>query len=89
MAAVVGSAVQLLGSLLVILSVGLTALQVALGLYYLVEERLPARGTASVIGRLGVQPRFALAISPILVALAVKIMPPFQGCRYCVTPQAI
>lgn len=73
LAAVVGSAVQLLGSLLVILSVGLTALQVALGLYYLVEERLPARGTASVIGRLGEQPRFLVAIIPILVALAVTI----------------
>lgn len=79
LAAMVGSAVQLLGSLLVILSVGLTALQVALGLYYLVEERLPPRGAASVIGRLGAQPRFALAISPILVALAVTIWLALSG----------
>lgn len=79
LAAVVGPAVQLLGSLLVILSVGLTALQVALGLYYLVEERLPARGTASVIGRLGEPARFVLAISPILVALAVTIWLALSG----------
>lgn len=79
LAAVVGSTVQLLGSLLVILSVGLTALQVALGLYYLVEERLPARGTASLIGRLAEPVRFGLAISPILVALAVTIWLALSG----------
>lgn len=79
LAAVVGSAVQLLGSVLVILSVGLTALQVALGLYYLVEERLPARGTASLIGRLGEAARFGLAISPIIVALAVTVWLALSG----------
>lgn len=79
LAAVVGPAVKLFGSLLVVLSVGLTALQVALGLYYLVEERLPARGTASFIGRWREQPRFLLAISPIAVALAVTVWLTLSG----------
>jgi amino acid permease len=79
LAAVVGWVLQLLGSVLVVLSVGLTALQVALGLYYLVEERLPARNAASWVGRLGENQRFVLAISPVLVALAVTIWLALSG----------
>lgn len=73
LAAVVGASIALLGSVLVILSVGLTAMQVALGLYYLVEERLPARGAATWVGRLGELQRFVLAISPTVVVLAITI----------------
>jgi amino acid permease len=79
LAAVAGSAIYLLGSLLMVLSVGLTALQVALGLYYLVEERLPRRGAAAWFGQLGETPRFILAITPILVALAVTVWLALSG----------
>lgn len=79
LAAVVGSLIYLLGSLLMVLSVGLTALQVALGLYYLVEERLPQRGAPSWLGQLRETPRFLLAISPILVALAVTVWLALSG----------
>ncbi|MEZ4659529.1 MAG: hypothetical protein R2911_18370 [Caldilineaceae bacterium] len=69
LAARVGPAVNLLGTLLVTLSLGLTAIQVALAQYYSVEERLPRRGSASFVGRLGERPRFALAASPMLLIL--------------------
>lgn len=69
LAARVGPAVNLLGTLLVTLSLGLTAIQVALAQYYSVEERLPRRGSASLVGRLGEWRRFALAASPMLLIL--------------------
>lgn len=62
----VGPAVRVLGSLLVILSLGLAAIQVSLGIYYLVQERLPAAQTpASPRSERG---RFLLSISPVIVA---------------------
>ncbi|MEZ4622226.1 MAG: hypothetical protein R2867_42895 [Caldilineaceae bacterium] len=61
--------INLLGTLLVTLSLGLTAIQVALAQYYSVEERLPRRGSASFVGRLHEWPRFALAVSPMLLIL--------------------
>ncbi|MEZ4680336.1 MAG: hypothetical protein R2932_39565 [Caldilineaceae bacterium] len=64
----VGPVINLLGTLLVTLSLGLTAIQVALA-QYSVEERLPRRGSASFVGRLHEWPRFALAVSPMLLIL--------------------
>ena len=62
----VGSGVQLLGALLVILSLGLASIQVSLGLYYVVAERLPALRPSSSVreGRL----RFLFTIAPVIVA---------------------
>lgn len=61
----IGPIIHLLGSILVVLSVGLAAVQIALGLFYLALERLPARSTAD---RLGERARFWLATSPIVGA---------------------
>ena len=62
----VGPGVQLLGALLVILSLGLASIQVSLGLYYVVEERLPApRASCSPWG---VRFRFLFAIAPVIAA---------------------
>ncbi|MEZ4862415.1 MAG: hypothetical protein R3C14_13950 [Caldilineaceae bacterium] len=69
LAARVGPAVNLLGSLLVTLSLGLTTIQVALAQYYSVEERLPRRGSPSFIGKLREPQRFGLAVSPMLLIL--------------------
>ena len=65
----VGPLVNLLGVLLVTLSLGLTTIQVALAQYYSVEERLPRRGSDSFVGRLREWQRFALAASPMLLIL--------------------
>ncbi len=72
LAAIVGPAVNVLGSLLVILSLGLTTIQVALGQYYLIEERLPMRGAPSWLGQLSENKRFMLAISPMFAILALS-----------------
>ena len=66
LAEVVGPAVNLLGSIMVIFSLGLATIQVALGMYYLVDERLP-RGGRSWVSRLDGNRRFLLAISPLAV----------------------
>lgn len=58
-----GPAVLWLGSLLVILSLGLASIQIALGLYYLVQERLPAPGKSPRWSSPRV--RFVLGILPI------------------------
>jgi amino acid permease len=65
LAARIGPIIHLLGSWLVIFSMGLTSVQIALGLYYLVQERLPAKSAASALGRLNEQGRFWLAVSPV------------------------
>ncbi|MCB0123902.1 MAG: hypothetical protein KDE58_16725, partial [Caldilineaceae bacterium] len=65
----VGPAVNVLGSLLVTLSLGLTTIQVALAQYYSVEERLPRRGSPTFVGKLGEQRRFWLAVSPMVLIL--------------------
>ncbi|MCX6045744.1 MAG: hypothetical protein NT075_11580 [Chloroflexi bacterium] len=72
LAVIVGPAVNVLGSMLVILSLGLTTIQVALGQYYLIEERLPRRGAHSWLGQLSENQRFILAISPMLAILAIS-----------------
>ena len=73
LALLVGPAVNGLGSLLVILSLGLATIQVSLAQYYSVEERLPARGSASWIGKLRETQRLGLAISPMAFVLALAI----------------
>ncbi len=60
----VGSGINLLGSILVILSLGLACIQVSLGLYYQVQERLPALPPGTPEGHR----RFMLSISPVVVA---------------------
>lgn len=73
LAALVGPTVNVLGSLLVILSIGLATVQVSLAQYYSVEEWLPAPGSATWIGRLPTGPRFWLAVSPMFLVLALAI----------------
>jgi hypothetical protein len=65
LAAKIGPLIHLLGSWLVIFSMGLTSVQIALGLYYLVQERLPAKSALSLLGRLSERGRFWLAVSPV------------------------
>lgn len=64
----VGPVILLLGAILVVLSVGLTSIQIALGLFYLAQERLPARSVAPLLNRLGERGRFWLAASPVVGA---------------------
>lgn len=73
LAALVGPTVNVLGSLLVILSIGLATVQVSLAQYYSVEEWLPAPGSATWIGRLPTGSRFWLAVSPMFLVLALAI----------------
>ncbi len=73
LAQLVGPAVNVLGSLLVILSIGLATIQVSLAQYYSVEERLPLRGSPTWIGKLGERARFVLASSPMLLVLILAI----------------
>lgn len=61
----IGPIIHLLGSILVVLSVGLAAVQIALGLFYLAMERLPAASPARGLGERG---RFWLATSPVVGA---------------------
>ena len=55
----VGPAVSWLGTIFVILSLGMASIHVSLGLLFTVEERLP-------VGRLGKRVRFLAAISPVI-----------------------
>jgi amino acid permease len=59
LAQVVGPAVNWLGTIFVILSLGMASIHVSLGLLFTVEERLPARG-------LGKRARFLVSISPVV-----------------------
>lgn len=61
LAARIGPIIHILGSWLVIFSMGLTSVQIALGLFYLVQERIPVKSTAPMLGR------FWLAVSPVVV----------------------
>ncbi len=62
----IGAGVLLIGSVLVILSLGLASIQVSLGLYYLIQERLPApRASMSAASE---RRRFLFSISPVVVA---------------------
>jgi len=57
----VGRAIHVLGSLLVTLSLGLTSIQIALGLFFLIQERRPA-----LPGRLSSRAWFWLAAAPVI-----------------------
>lgn len=61
-----GRAVNVLGTILVALSLGLAAIQVSLAQYYSIQERLPAAGAPNWFGRLGERGRFVVAIGPML-----------------------
>lgn len=67
LAEVAGQSVIWLGSLLVFLSLGLGCIQVALVLYYLSDERLPAQPTSGIFSRLSDRGRFWLAVSPVIL----------------------
>ena len=73
LAALVGPTVNVLGSLLVILSLGLATIQVSLAQYYSVEERLPAPGSDSWVGKLPSLQRFWLCVSPMVLVLALAL----------------
>jgi amino acid permease len=64
LASQVGPVVNWLGSISVILSLGMASIHISLGLLFLVEERLPG----SLQGRLGRRGYFLLTISPVIIA---------------------
>jgi amino acid permease len=64
LAELVGPVVNLLGSLCVVLSLGMASIHTSLGLLYLMEERLPA----PTQDRPGNRWRFLLSISPVVAA---------------------
>jgi amino acid permease len=63
----VGTAVNWLGSVFVVLSLGMACIHISLGLLFLVEERLPAQSE----GRLGARGCFLLSISPVVAVFLV------------------
>jgi len=65
LAEITGGGVNFLGSVLVILSLGLASIQVSLGIYYQVQERLPSAAASSVLR--GERSRFLVSISPVIV----------------------
>jgi amino acid permease len=67
LARLVGPAVNWLGSLFVILSLGMACIHISLGLLFLVEERLPVQAA----GWLGGRGRFLLSISPVVAVFLV------------------
>jgi amino acid permease len=67
LAAQVGPAVNWLGSVFVILSLGMACIHISLGLLFLMEERLPTPSE----GRLGARGRFLLSISPVVAVFLV------------------
>jgi len=67
LAAQVGPAVNWLGSVFVVLSLGMACIHISLGLLFLIEERLPAPSE----GRRGARGRFLLSISPVVAAFLV------------------
>lgn len=60
----VGPVVNWLGSICVVLSLGMASIATSLGLLFMVEERLPA----AMQGKPGSRGRFLLSISPVVVA---------------------
>ncbi|MFN8489936.1 MAG: hypothetical protein U0350_20285 [Caldilineaceae bacterium] len=77
LAAQVGAIVRLLGAWLVTFSMGLVAVQIALALYYLVQERLPRQINASAQGEphpKGARRwvRFWLGVSPVIVVFLLS-----------------
>lgn len=72
-----GAIVLWLGSLLVILSLGLATVQIALGLYYMVQERLPAPRADSMWSNARV--RFLISIVPLSGVLLLAEYLAFTG----------
>lgn len=72
-----GSIVLWLGSLLVILSLGLATVQIALGLYYMVQERLPAPREKSLWAK--PRARFLISIVPMVGVLLLAEWLAFSG----------
>jgi len=62
-----GPVVALLGSILVVLSLGLAAIQIALVLYFETNEIISGRAS----GKLGKRTRFLLAISPVILVFLI------------------
>jgi len=67
LARLVGPAVNWLGAIFVILSLGMACIHISLGLLFLVEERLPMQAA----GWLGGRGRFLLSISPVVAVFLV------------------
>jgi tyrosine-specific transport protein len=65
----VGPIINILGTVLVILTLGLATIQVSFAQYFSVEERLPPRGSATWAGKLSETRRLLVAISPMLGVL--------------------
>lgn len=72
-----GNIVLWLGSLLVILSLGLATVQIALGLYYMVQERLPAPREKSLWAK--PRARFLISIVPMFGVLLLAEWLAFSG----------
>ncbi len=72
-----GGIVLWLGSLLVILSLGLATVQIALGLYYMVQERLPAPRAGSLFSN--PRARFLISILPMFGVFALAEWLAFTG----------
>jgi hypothetical protein len=78
LAALVGPAVNLLGSIYVILSLGMSTIHISLGTFYLVQERFPAHSPAGNspgwqrLLRPGGWARFWLAASPVMGVFLVS-----------------
>lgn len=68
-----GSVVLILGSVLVILSLGLASIQIALVLYFQMDGSLPAKSAGGVWGHLGERGRFILSISPVVAAFLLTV----------------
>jgi amino acid permease len=74
-----GAIVLWLGSLLVILSLGLATVQIALGLSYMVQERLPAPRDASLFAKPRV--RFLISLAPMAGVLLLAEWLAFTGAN--------
>ncbi len=72
-----GGIVLWLGSLVVILSLGLATVQISLGLYYMVQERLPAPRQGSFLAN--PHARFLVSIVPMVGILALAEWLAFTG----------
>jgi membrane protein YdbS with pleckstrin-like domain len=71
LAEIVGTGVNLLGSVLVILSLGLASIQVSLGLYFQVQERL--QSVQSNFFLRSERSRFLISIVPVIVVSSCRV----------------
>lgn len=72
-----GALVLWLGTLLVIVSLGLASIQIALGLFYMMQERLPAPRAGSLIAQPRV--RFLVCVAPLVGVLVLAEWLVFTG----------